>query len=217
MDENLTKECFLTLADRAVSALEGDALMEEHGRYDYTVTRGETAAPSDDISSCHKCDACFLRRIYAEPVLQPGSAFLFVLPYPEGDTLLSSESRSYFTKWIAAMGYDMKSVSLSALIKCPVQKFTKESADICKDYLRDEMKRTMPRAIVLLGEDTAIYMLRRTLPLDSLRLHTYRINGIPAFCTYSPSDLVKERALRARIWEDLQYIRDQIKSGGGTA
>ena len=213
MDENLTKECFLTLADRAVSALEGDALMEEHERYDYTVTRGERAALSDDISSCHKCDACFLRRIYAEPVLQPGSAFLFVLPYPEGDTLLSSESRSYFTKWIAAMGYDMKSVSLSALIKCPVQKFTKESADICKDYLRDEMKRTLPRAIVLLGEDTARYMLRRTLPLDSLRLHTYRINGIPAFCTYSPSDLVKDRALRARIWEDLQYIRDQQPTG----
>lgn len=216
MDGNLTKECFLSLADEAVSSIEGDALMEEHGRYAYTVTKAVTDAPSDDISSCHKCDACFLRRLYAEPLLKPSPSFLFVLPYPEGDTLLSSESYSYFTKWISAIGYDMKSVALSALIKCPVQKFSKDTADICKDYLRDEMKRTGPHAIVLLGEDTAQYMLRRSLSLDTLRLHTYRINGIPAFCTYSPSDLVKDRALRAKIWEDLQFIRDQVRTGGET-
>ncbi len=214
MDGNLTKECFLTLADEAVSAIEGDALMEAHGRYTYTVSERETGAPSDDISSCHKCDACYSRRLYAEPMIQSGSAFLFVLPSPEGDTLLSSESYSYFTKWISAIGYDMKSVSLSALIKCPVQKFTKDTADICRDFLRDEMKRTGPRSIVLLGEETAQYMLRRPLPIDALRLHTYRINGIPAFCTYSPSDLVRDRGLRAKIWEDLKYIRDEVAGGG---
>ena len=218
MDGNLTKECFLSLMDEAVSSIEGDALMEEHGRYAYTVTaRPADADGDDDISSCHRCDACYSRRIYAEPVIQKDPEFLFVLPYPEGDTLLSSESYSYFTKWISAIGYEVKSASLCALIKCPVQKFTKETADICRDYLRDEMKRIQPRSIVLLGEDTAQYMLRRPLPLDTLRLHTYRINGFPAFCTYTPSDLVRDRGLRAKIWEDLKYIRDEIRSGRGTA
>ncbi len=214
MEENLTKECFLSLVDEAVSTLEGDTLMEEHARYDYTVTgRADDAPSSDDISSCHKCDACYMRRIYAEPVTVQNPRFLFILPFPEGDTLLTPESRSYYTKWLSAMGCDVRSAALSTLIKCPVQNFRKDAADICKDYLREEMKSMAPHSIVLLGEDTAAYMLRRALPLDSLRQHTYRINGIPAFCTYSPSDLVRDRGLRVKIWEDLKYIMKETGSG----
>ncbi len=217
MEENLTKECFFSLLDEACSAIEGDSLMEEHGRYVYTVTAPEKKEipSSDDISSCHRCDACFSRRIYAEPIIGSKASFLFVLPFPEGDTLLSSEAYAYYTKWIAAMGWEMKDAALSCLVKCPLKSFSRETADTCKDYLRSEMKRINPRAVILLGEDCARYMLRRSYDFDSLRLHTYRINGIPAFCTYTPSALVRDRSLRVKIWEDLKYIRDEVKKTGG--
>ena len=219
MEENLTKECFFTLLDEAEAALSGDSLMEEHEKYDYTVTAPEKGSDtfSDEISSCHKCDACFLRRVYAEPLVGSKPILLFVLPFPEGDTLLSSDSYAYYTKWIAAMGYEMKDVALSSLIKCPVKSFSRETADSCKDWLRSEMKRINPRAIILLGEDSARYMLRRSYDFDTLRLHTYRVNGIPTFCTYTPSSLVRDRGLRAKIWEDLKYIRDAVNGGGDKA
>lgn len=215
MEENLTKECFFSLLDEAEALVTGDSLMEERGRFTYSVTSPEKKETTlmDEISSCHRCDACFSRRIYAEPLMGASPSVLFVLPFPEGDTLLSSASYTYYTKWIAAMGWEMKKTALTSLIKCPVRSFSRETADICKDYLRSEMKSIMPRAVVLLGEDIALYMLRRSSNLDTLRLHTYRINGIPAFCTYSPSDLVRDRGLRARIWEDLKYIRDEVEKG----
>ncbi len=217
MEENLTEEYFFTLLDGAEALLGGDSLREEHPEYDYTVTtsgkKAETVSSSDeDIASCHRCDACFSRRIYAEPTLNPNPDFLFVLPSPEGDTMLSPDSYSYYTKWVKAMGREMRNVSITSLIRCPVP-FRKETADSCRDYLREEMKSLSPKAIVLLGEETAQYMLRRNLPLDALRNHSYRINGIRTFVTYTPLSLVRDRSLRGRIWEDLKYMMSETATG----
>ena len=221
MEENLTEEYFFTLLDGAEALLGGDSLREEHPEYDYTVTvpekKAETVSSFDeDIASCHRCQSCFSRRVYAEPTLNPDSDFLFVLPSPEGDTMLSADSYSYYTKWVKAMGREMRNVSITSLIRCPVP-FRKEAADSCRDYLREEMKSLRPKAIVLLGEETAQYMLRRQLPLDNLRLHSYRINGIRTFVTYTPLSLVRDRSLRGKIWEDLKYIMNETAVGENRA
>ena len=220
MEENLTKEYFFTLLDEAEALLGGDSLREEHPSFEYTVTtcedKSQDVTADEDISSCHRCDACFSRRVYAEPTLNPGSSILFVLPAPEGDTLLSGDSYSYYAKWVKAMGMEMRNVSLTSLIRCPVP-FRKESADSCRDYLREEMKRLELKAIVLLGEDTAQYMLRRSMPLDILRLHSYKINGIRTFVTYTPLSLVRDRSLRGKIWEDLKFIMNETAAGAEKA
>ena len=124
--------------------------------------------------------------------------------------MLSSASFDYFTKWIKAIGLELRNVALTSLIRCPVRNFSSEIADICKDYLREEMRSLKPEAIVLLGKDTASYMLRRPGSFDSIRLHTYKVNGIKTFTTYAPSDLVRDRNLRVPIWEDLKFIRDNM-------
>lgn len=215
MGDNLTKEYFLKLIDGASVSLSGDALMEEHEEYDYTITPSTDAVvkESDEISSCHRCQACFSRRVYAEPMLRKNPLILFVLPYPEGDMMLSSESFSYFSKWLKAIGLSLDDVALSALIKCPVEKFSSSDADSCRDYLRNEMKTLSPSSIVLLGKDTASYMLKKTLDFDALRLHTYKINGIRTFTTYTPLELVRDRFLRVKIWEDLKYISNALNRG----
>lgn len=208
MDERVTEEYFFSLLDEAVASINGDRLREYSGIYDYEIKPHEEVP--DDISSCHRCDGCFSRTVYAEPLLSPEPVLLFVLPSPEGVTMLSSASFDYFTKWIKAIGLELKNVALTSLIKCPVRNFSPQIADTCKDYLREEMRRLKPKAIVLLGKDTASYMLRRTGTFDSIRLHAYRINGIKTFTTYTPLDLVKDRNLRVHIWEDLKYIRESM-------
>ncbi len=217
MEEKVSEECFMTLLDEAVSFLEGDALMERHESVSYSITSGEERRDvDDDISSCHRCGACLMRRVYAEGICGSSASVLFVLPYPEGDTMLSDASFSYYVKWLKAMGLEMKDAALCALIKCPVKAFSRESADACRDYLRNEMKRIKPRVMILLGKDAASYMLRRECDYDAMRLHSYSINGIRTFTTYSPQELVRDSSLRGKIWADLKYIMNHLERGEKT-
>lgn len=214
MGDKTTKEYFFSLLDDAASVVEDDALKEWHESWDYDITEGDnTGSYKEAVSSCHKCNACFSRRLYAEPVLNRNPRILFVLPSPEADTLLLPPSYSYFTKWIKAIDLRMEDISLSALIKCPVSVFSSEYADKCRDWLREEINYLKPSSIVLLGEKTACYMLRRSLPIDDMRQHSYRINGIRTFVTYTPGDLVSDREKRTPVWQDLLYISARIKEG----
>lgn len=207
MGDRTTEEYFLKVLDEGLSSIEGDSLGEWHESYDYTVMDSSNDGEyKEALSSCHKCTACFNRRVYAEPILNKNPLVLFVLPAPEGDTLLNEASYSYFTKWVKAIGLSMERVALSTLIKCPSPEFSKAAADSCRDYLREEIGMLKPSSIVLLGADTAHYMLRRNLPFDEIRLHKYKINGIKTFVTYTPLELVKDRSKRTLIWEDLKFI-----------
>lgn len=213
MSDRTTKEYFLSVLDEAVSSIENDKMGEWHERCDYTMEEKRQSAFVDDISSCHKCSACFRRRVYAEGILNKNPKILFVLPYPEGDTILLPPSYSYFTKWVKAMGLESTEVALSALIKCPLTSFDSSAADSCRGYLKDEMALLSPSSIVLLGKDVASYMLRRSGDYDEIRKHQYRINGIKTFTTYSPLELVIDRSLRVKIWEDLKFISSSIGKG----
>lgn len=213
MSENIAKEYFLEMLDEAEALFSNDSLMEEHDSYLYSLTapqKIEDKPYKEDVSSCHKCEACFSRRVYAEPILNKGAKLFFILPSPEGDTLFSPESSLYFSKWLSAMNAERKEIAVSSLIKCPVKAFSREIASLCKDHLKEEMLSIKPKALVLLGESVAQYMLRKSVPFDELRGKTYTINGITTFCTYSPLDLTNNRGLRAPIWEDLKFIMSYI-------
>lgn len=214
MADTFTKEFFLKLLDDAESLFSSDYLKEWHDNYSYSLTAKEDEEKKEEelISSCHKCEECFSRTLYAEPIINSNSKIFFILAYPEGDMLLSSQSSLYFSKWLAAMGLQKSEVSLSTLIKCPAKSFKKSSADICKGYLKDEIKSANAKALVLLGEELSSYMLRKNLPLTSLRGRSYSINGITTFCTYSLEDLSNSRALRAPIWEDLKLVMAYLDS-----
>ena len=217
MDDNMTLECFLSLLDRAEAVMEEDNLFENNIEFEYSVKDKEKEAfveYSEDISSCHKCQACLDRTIFAEPILNPNPKILFVSPMPEGTTIFSSLSNSYFYKWISAINLTRRDIALTSLIKCPVKSFSKETADICKDHLRSEMINLKPKTMVLLGQDVSSYMLRRSGDMDSVfRKRKFSVNSIPVFCTYSPLDLVNNRALRGPIWEDLQFIASFLELG----
>lgn len=214
MEDNRALESFLSLLDSAEDAILSNALREDVTISEYEVKDKEEIKieePAFDISSCHNCSACFERDIYAEPILHKECKILFVAPYPEGNTIFSEASNDYFSKWIDSISLGYSDISLTTLIKCPVREFKREYADKCKGFLRDEMSALKPESIVLLGSEVASYMLRRSGDFDQiLRGKSFKINLIPTFCTYCPSSLVANRALRAPIWSDLLYIAASI-------
>ena len=56
-----------------------------------------------------------------------------------------------------------------------------------------------------------VNLTHETVTFNYDRGRKFSINSIPVFCTYSPEDLVKDRSLRAPIWEDLQLISAFLK------
>lgn len=218
MGDNITLECFLSLLDRAEAVIEKDNLLEEREEFGYSVKDKEIKEESidrfEEMSSCHNCKACLDRTIFAEPILNQNPKILFVAPMPEGSTIFSSFSNDYFLKWISAIKLTRRDIALTTLIKCPVKEFSKEYADICKVHLRDEMNMLKPKTMVLLGQSVSSYMLRRSGDMDSVfRKRKFSVNSIPVFCTYSPLDLVNNRALRVPIWEDLKFISSFLGEG----
>ena len=220
MADNLTLEAFLSLLDGAESVVKGDNLSERREFLEYSVSEEKRESvqhaqdSAEDLESCHDCSGCFSRQSYALPILNPQPLLMFVAPFPEGFTILSEGGRDYFNKWLMAMGLKRSDIALTTLIKCPVKEFKKESADMCREHLRNEMNRLKPKTMVLLGKDVSSYMLRREGDMDEVfRKRKFSVNSIPVFCTYSPMDLVKNRALRAPIWEDLKFISSFLKEG----
>ena len=218
MADNLTLEAFLSLLDGAESVVKGDNLSERREFLEYSVSEEKRESvqhaqdSAEDLESCHDCSGCFSRQSYALPILNPQPLLMFVAPFPEGFTILSDGGRDYFNKWLMAMGLKRSDIALTTLIKCPVKEFKKESADMCRENLKNEMNRLKPKTMVLLGKDVSSYMLRREGDMDEVfRKRKFSVNSIPVFCTYSPMDLVKNRALRAPIWEDLKFISSFLK------
>ncbi|MBQ0070576.1 MAG: hypothetical protein KBS81_01750 [Spirochaetales bacterium] len=175
------------------------------------VQRAPEMPMEEDISSCHKCRASTNSSIYAEPIQNPSPRILFVAPSPEGPSILDPASYDYFIKWINSIGLRRKDIALTTLIKCPVPEFDRGAADACRTHLRSEMASLKPGAMVLLGQDTASYMLRRQGDFQTVfRQKRFTVNNIPVFCTYTPHQLYLDRSLRGPVWQDLQFIASSI-------
>lgn len=210
MEDKTTLGYFLSLLDECERIIDGDRLSEKHRIVDYALEEKKEETFVESISECRNCSSWRNRVKYASPLLNNPCSLMCIVSSPEGISILSSQSADYFEKWMKAIGLALDSVSLTALIKCPCEHFNKESADRCKGNLKKEMIDISPRNILLMGEDIAKYMLRKNLPIEALRGKRYLINNIPTFVTYSPHDLVMNRALRAPIWEDLKIAKEAL-------
>lgn len=214
MADKYTLECFLSMIDEAERIAVSDRLADRIPVKSYTIEakKEKTAFDYREASSCFSCPCFRNRRVFASPELREGSKVLFIAPSPEGDTVFTPESYSMFSRWRKALGLGSRDTSLSTLVKCPSASFSQEHASACKGYLREEMKASSPCLLVLLGRDTASYMLRQDGEIDSMRLKLFRINGIPSIVTYTPAECAASDAVRAKVGKDLFFIKKTLES-----
>lgn len=221
MESTAAYEYFLELLDEGVRILRGDSLAERSEIVSYEIKEPEKPVLNRkplfeeeenilDASNCHDCPLFRNRRVYAEPLYTDNATIMFIVPCPDGDTLFSPPAYEYFTKWYKAITLERKDIALTSLIKCPTSRFSASDADCCKRRVKGEMDYLKPKAMVLLGEEAARYMLRKSEPFDRLRRKKWVVNHIPVYCTYHPEELVKDRRLAKEIWQDLQFIAESI-------
>ncbi len=213
------REYYLSLLDEAAALFEGDNLREfsEINSYELKEQRIPTSSSSDDVDTpdrCHRCNLCKGRLLYARPTLKEQPLILFIAPYAECDRIFSPESQKYFMLWQQALHLEPGEVALSTIIKCPAKSFDTESADLCKCYLRDEMTAIKPQNIVIFSEDASRYMTRSRDSWIDMRLgRAFNINRIRSFCMPSPSDMIRSKASKREVWEDLKAIARAIGIG----
>ena len=83
----------------------------------------------------------------------------------------------------------------------------------CRGYLDRQIALVRPRVLVALGKVAAQALLGNDAPIGRMRGQWYQVQGIPAMVTYHPAALLRNQALKRPTWEDMQQVRDFLRSG----
>ena len=83
----------------------------------------------------------------------------------------------------------------------------------CRGYLDKQIDLVRPRVLVALGRVAAQTLLGNASPIGRMRGQWFKVLGIPTMVTYHPAALLRNPALKRPTWEDMQQVRDFLRSG----
>ncbi len=163
------------------------------------------------------CTACRLRAGCTQTVFGVGDEqadWLFVGEGPGADEDIQGEPFvGQAGKLLDSMLASIKlrrgdNVFIANIVKCrPPNNRTPAADEIatCIPYLQRQIALIQPKLIVALGKTAATSLLKRDVPIGSLRgkLHDYQ--GIPLIVTYHPAYLLRSPMEKAKAWEDLCF------------
>jgi len=72
-----------------------------------------------------------------------------------------------------------------------------------------------PRVIAVLGKVAANTLLSHPgseSSIGQMRGRWFQIQGVPAMVTYHPAALLRNPALKRPTWEDMQQVRDRLRT-----
>ncbi|HEX3526059.1 MAG TPA: uracil-DNA glycosylase [Thermoanaerobaculia bacterium] len=120
------------------------------------------------------------------------------------------------TKIIQAIDLQRDDIYIANVVKCrPPGNRDPQPDEVaaCRGFLEKQIALVQPRVIVALGKVAAQTLLGNESPIGQMRGRWYRIHGVPAMVTYHPAALLRNQALKRPTWEDMQQVRDRLRSG----
>jgi DNA polymerase len=120
------------------------------------------------------------------------------------------------TKIIQAIDLQRDDIYIANVVKCrpPGNRDPQpDEVTACRGFLEKQIALVQPRVIVALGKVAAQALLGNESPIGQMRGRWYRIHGVPAMVTYHPAALLRNQALKRPTWEDMQQVRDRLRSG----
>jgi uracil-DNA glycosylase family 4 len=82
----------------------------------------------------------------------------------------------------------------------------------CRGYLDKQIALVRPRILVALGRVAAQTLLGNDSPIGRMRGQWFQVQGIPTMVTYHPAALLRNPALKRPTWEDMQQVRDFLRT-----
>jgi uracil-DNA glycosylase family 4 len=170
-----------------------------------------------------RCTRCKLAEGRTQTVFGVGDEqadWLFVGEAPGAEEDLKGEpfvgaAGKLLDNMLAAIGLRRgEGVYIANVVKCrPPGNRNPEADEIaaCAPYLDRQIALIAPRLIVALGKVAAVRLLGREASIASLRGKLWEYRGRPLIVTYHPAYLLRNLPDKARAWEDLCFIREQMQ------
>jgi uracil-DNA glycosylase family 4 len=120
------------------------------------------------------------------------------------------------TKIIQAIEKTREEVYIANVVKCrPPGNRDPQPDEVaaCRGYLDRQIALVRPRVLVALGRVAAQTLLGNDAPIGRMRGQWHQVQGIPTMVTYHPAALLRNQALKRPTWEDMQQVRDFLRSG----
>ncbi len=174
----------------------------------------------EDLGDCQRCKLAPSRKNIVFGSGNPRAELMFVGEAPgadEDDQGLPFVGRAgqLLTKIIEAMGMKREDVYICNILKCrPPGNRNPEPTEIasCEPFLFRQIASVKPKVICALGTFGAQTLLRTKEPISKLRGHFIDYRGAKLMATFHPAYLLRNPNEKRRVWEDVQKIRDYLKS-----
>ncbi len=171
--------------------------------------------------TCQACQLCSGRKgiVFGQQVTHQQADWLIVGDPPtESDEAagvpFTGEAGVLLGNMLKAMGLSAEQVNqqvtLTPSVKCRTEGQSTGAQELaqCEAFLRRQVALSRPKMILAMGRYAAQALLAQTVsnpvpPLGQLRGSVYQYQGIPVVVTYSPANLLRNPADKAKAWADL--------------
>jgi uracil-DNA glycosylase len=120
---------------------------------------------------------------------------------------------------LKALGLNVAQVTLTPAVKCRSEGQSTGAPELaqCEVFLRRQVALARPKMILAMGRYAAQALLAQTVsnpvpPLGQLRGVVHSYQGIPVVVTYSPANLLRNPADKAKAWADLCLAKASLVS-----
>jgi DNA polymerase len=189
--------------------------------FDETPSAQETLeAVQTDLGDCRRCELWRDRKHIVFGSGNPHAELMFVGEAPGADEdeqglPFVGRAGQLLTKIIEAMGMRREEVYICNILKCrPPGNRSPEADEIasCEPFLLRQIASVSPKVICALGAYGAQVLLRTKEPISRLRGQFVDYRGMKFIATFHPAYLLRNPNEKRRVWEDVQKIRDYLRS-----
>jgi uracil-DNA glycosylase family 4 len=174
-----------------------------------------------DLGDCQRCKLFRTRTHIVYGSGNPKADLMFVGEAPGADEdeqglPFVGRAGQLLTKIIQAIEMRREDVYICNILKCrPPQNRNPESDEIaaCQPFLFRQIASVRPRVICALGTFGAQTLLRTKEPIGRLRGRFIDFHGAKLMATFHPAYLLRNPNEKRKVWEDVQKIRDYLRSG----
>jgi DNA polymerase len=106
-------------------------------------------------------------------------------------------------------------VYICNILKCrPPENRNPEPDEIasCQPFLIRQIQSVKPKVVCALGTFGAQTLLQTREPISKLRGQLIEFRGAKLMATFHPAYLLRNPHEKRKVWEDMQKIRDYLKS-----
>ena len=181
----------------------------------------ELANMATTVAGCTRCRLCEGRTQAVFGAGNPAADLMFIGEGPGAEEdrrglPFVGAAGELLTRIIQAIEMNREEVYIANVVKCrPPGNRDPQPDEVaaCRGYLERQIALVRPKVIVALGRIAAQTLLGNDMPIGRMRGRWFRVQDVPTMVTYHPAALLRNSALKRPTWEDMQLVRDFLRSG----